>query len=450
MKPNLFKAGIIAFSLLSMNAISSNAQTINLSQNSTGYIDAWNTPACNNGSFTGANSYYRAFKISDYVNAASFTVDSVLFAVDFAVSGNGNGQPITVKLHSSSAQVPALSSLTELSTLSGTIPDFVNGGGVMSATMNATIPGSGILVVELACPDGIPNQNFLLIGSNTDYETKPSYWRGPACNYPNITDINASAIAPTQVSLLMNVYGHANYVTQPDAFVNPTNPVCDKNTVTYSVPSVAGVTYNWSYSGTGVSISNSGTNSAVLTFATGATSGNLSVTATAGSTTSAPRTLALTVNPSPVATISRAGNVLTATSGFASYAWYRNNLAITGATNSTYAMTQNGNYYVKVTASGNTCTGNSDVATIDDVVGIADIELANEIKVYPNPVRDMVTIESPVYLDAAISKIDGRQILIMKNAKKIDLKSLSAGIYFLTLTDKNGIVIKNEKLVKTN
>ncbi|RYZ47959.1 MAG: T9SS type A sorting domain-containing protein [Sphingobacteriales bacterium] len=66
--------------------------------------------------------------------------------------------------------------------------------------------------------------------------------------------------------------------------------------ISYTVPSVSGVVYNWSYSGTGVTLIGSG-NSITIDVSHGATSGDLSVTATNGCGTSPARTIALNVLP---------------------------------------------------------------------------------------------------------------------------------------------------------
>jgi hypothetical protein len=87
------------------------------------------------------------------------------------------------------------------------------------------------------------------------------------------------------------------------------------------------VTYNWSYSGTGVTI-NGTTHSVNLDFNTSATSGTLSVTTTNGCGTSSALDLAITVNLLPVVTITGPAEsceestvTLDAGAGFASYAW---------------------------------------------------------------------------------------------------------------------------------
>ena len=81
---------------------------------------------------------------------------------------------------------------------------------------------------------------------------------------------------------------------QPGNFTTSTSAVTRGTTrYTYTVPSVSGVTYRWSYSGTGATITGT-TNSVRIVYSTTATLGSLSVTAsnTAGCTSTA-RTLAI-------------------------------------------------------------------------------------------------------------------------------------------------------------
>ncbi len=86
---------------------------------------------------------------------------------------------------------------------------------------------------------------------------------------------------------------------EPGAFtVSSATTYQGQTSVTYTVPSVAGVTYTWSYSGTGVTISGSG-NSVTLSFNATATSGSLCVTASTslGCGPSASRCMPITVKP---------------------------------------------------------------------------------------------------------------------------------------------------------
>lgn len=82
---------------------------------------------------------------------------------------------------------------------------------------------------------------------------------------------------------------------KPGEFTSVTVQVCrDISGYVYTVPFVAGVTYNWSYSGTGHTINGSG-NSVTINFSPNATSGTLSVTATNDCGTSEARTVNIIV-----------------------------------------------------------------------------------------------------------------------------------------------------------
>lgn len=83
--------------------------------------------------------------------------------------------------------------------------------------------------------------------------------------------------------------------SRPDEFTASETLVCPGGTgYVYTVPFVSGVTYNWSYSGTGHTITGTG-NSVTVGFSADATSGTLSVTATNACGTSPARSVSITV-----------------------------------------------------------------------------------------------------------------------------------------------------------
>ncbi len=95
--------------------------------------------------------------------------------------------------------------------------------------------------------------------------------------------------------------------SMPSNFTSAPTQVCQGSSgYVYTVPNVPGNTYNWAYTGSGHTINGTG-NSVTVDFNASATSGTLSVTATNACGTSAPRTVAITVTPIPVATFSYTG-----------------------------------------------------------------------------------------------------------------------------------------------
>ena len=93
--------------------------------------------------------------------------------------------------------------------------------------------------------------------------------------------------------------------SQPGDFTASTAVVCRGTAgYVYTVPFVSGVTYAWSYSGTGHTINGTG-NSVTIDYNSSATSGTLGVTATNACGTSPARTMGITV---PVASFTYAGS----------------------------------------------------------------------------------------------------------------------------------------------
>lgn len=159
-------------------------------------------------------------------------------------------------------------------------------------------------------------------------------------------------------------------------------------------------------------------------------------------------TLDLTINNINPAVITINGFDLSTSAAYSSYQWLMDGNAISGATNSIYTVTANGNYQVAVTDS-NGCMDTSDIYTVSNV-GITDIAvIADQIHVFPNPAGNRVYIQSPVSVDIALMGLEGKIIQADKDVRSIDLSGLAFGVYFLRITDhRSGLVIKVEKIVK--
>ncbi len=147
----------------------------------------------------------------------------------------------------------------------------------------------------------------------------------------------------------------------PSNFTASQGTVCrGQNNVTYTVPNVSGVTYNWSYTGgTGATINGTG-NSVTVNFNASATSGTLNVTATNSCGTSTARSMAVTVNPLPDVTITPAttsicagGSITLTGNGATTYSWSHSGGNIAAATFTPSATTT---YTVTGTSSGCSAT----------------------------------------------------------------------------------------------
>ena len=151
------------------------------------------------------------------------------------------------------------------------------------------------------------------------------------------------------------------------------------------------------------------------------------------------------VNANPVPQIVRTGSVLSTSSPFTTYQWYRNGQPIAGATAATYIFNRDGNYTVVVT-DGNTCTAQSSRYLVN-YLNIGSVQ-ASDISIYPNPATNLIHISSPVPVSAAIHSVDGRQVIYEEQAKEMDIHQLSSGAYLLYIRDKDNQVLKIEKLLK--
>lgn len=87
---------------------------------------------------------------------------------------------------------------------------------------------------------------------------------------------------------------------------------------------------------------------------------------------------------------------------------------------------------------------------LDDIsiAPLGGIENANEanIAIYPNPVRDMLTVNGENVKNVEIIDVNGRVVLNSNRAGQIDMSELSDGVYMVRVMSENGVSTK--KIVK--
>jgi hypothetical protein len=204
--------------------------------------------------------------------------------------------------------------------------------------------------------------------------------------------------------------------------------------------------------------------------------GVYSVTVTDANGCTGTNSTVITVNQLPAATVTATGStsfcvgdsvLLTPTSGYVSYLWYRNfgPLSPQPATSWYYAKTR-GNYYCVVTDL-NGCTGSSNGIQVNVPcvpIGPA-IEKEEEseqeqaitgILVYPNPSNDAFTIEltgawSLSAAKATLMDASGRSLwgsLVFDETGTLTITGLAPGMYVLHVQSRN----KNKylKLIRAN
>ena len=78
-------------------------------------------------------------------------------------------------------------------------------------------------------------------------------------------------------------------------------------------------------------------------------------------------------------------------------------------------------------------------------LGIDDLNQL-DISIYPNPVKNILTIDGLVVQDVVIYSVLGKEVVKMSNQNTIDVSSLSKGVYFIKVSD--GINSSTKKFIK--
>ncbi|CAN5528636.1 hypothetical protein BH11BAC2_BH11BAC2_01020 [soil metagenome] len=137
------------------------------------------------------------------------------------------------------------------------------------------------------------------------------------------------------------------------------------------------------------------------------------------------------------------GSTMTASLANSTYQWLDCNngyAPIAGATSQSYTPTTNGSYAVSVVQSG--CTDTSNCITLTNV-GIDQPLLLSGVTVYPVIMQNELTINLGTTLTSKqifITDVTGKEIFrfpqVIENELRIDVSSMSSGIYFLkVMTD---------------
>ena len=145
-------------------------------------------------------------------------------------------------------------------------------------------------------------------------------------------------------------------------------------------------------------------------------------------------------------TISLISDTLHSNMDSASYQWIScvSGLALTSETNQDFVPVSNG-YYAVVVTTDDGCSDTSGCYTIGNVS--MEKKYLSDLKIYPNPSRDNLTIEAQGEFDMELRTMTGQIILnrSFKDKITIDLKEESRGIYVVILKNQEGI--QSEKII---
>jgi uncharacterized protein (TIGR02145 family) len=86
------------------------------------------------------------------------------------------------------------------------------------------------------------------------------------------------------------------------------------------------------------------------------------------------------------------------------------------------------------------------VRFVRDAISLSTTDFSNSITIYPNPVKNLLTIDGLVVKDVVIYSVLGKAVLKISNQNTIDVSSLSKGVYFIKVSD--GINASIKKFIK--
>jgi len=200
---------------------------------------------------------------------------------------------------------------------------------------------------------------------------------------------------------------------------------------------MAGATYNWFIDGGMASMTDS--------LITVVAEGTYMLVTSKGTCTDTSVAITVSVNPAPTPVIVNTGGVLSTTEPYASYQWNREGAPITGATDATLTPPTSGNYSVTVT-DANGCSGTS-----DNYTGIEKLKDELSVSIYPNPVKDVLTINVAEARQMTLYGADGRLLLSNQTLKKgvnsINLAGFCSGLYWIKISGNSGAMYLR-KIVK--
>ena len=220
----------------------------------------------------------------------------------------------------------------------------------------------------------------------------------------------------------------------------------------FTVPAITNATgYTWTLPGGATIVSGANTNSITVDFSSTAASGNITVLGTnsCGNGAVSPN-FALAVNPVPVAPVITSSGYDLSSDAPAGNQWYMDGSPISGATSQTYTATQSGEYWDVVTLAD--CSSDTSNHIFIVIIGMDELQTGT-IAVYPNPNDGQFTVkissaDQETYTISVVNSIGltvfGVTDIVAKGTieKKIDLRPVPAGIYYVTIKNSESIVVK--------
>lgn len=237
----------------------------------------------------------------------------------------------------------------------------------------------------------------------------------------------------------------------------PVHVCVPANGVEYSIAAIDYAdSYEWTVPAGVTVVSGSGTNSITVNFAASATSGVFKVFASneCGNGASSPNLTVTTASIPPTPTITYNDGTLTSSAATGNQ-WYKDGVAIAGATEQTYVTTETGSFTVIVTIDG--CSSEESEALI--VTSNSSLNELNSMQIQPVPndgkfkllanvgKQQVCTLEIISNTGAFIYKEEGL-VVGSKFSKEIDITGSPAGIYMVILRNAENSIMRKMIITK--
>ena len=294
-------------------------------------------------------------------------------------------------------------------------------------------------------PDGISNWSYVTAGSGAN----TSSYTTPLLN--STIYYRAEVTQPTFAPVYSNTASVIILETPADAGpVTGDDTVCQgASGVTYTVDEIQNATdYIWSLPD-GVS-GTSSTNTITLTFETSAVSGEISVAGFHfGGCLGTSSSLTVTVVPLPATPVITANENILHSDAVSGNQWYNQDGIIPGATDQDFTAIADGDYYVVVT-DGECSSAPSNVLQVI-ISALGTLGDDSNILVYPNPVKDQLTVEArgiadvlPFEIFDAIGHIIHKGEFTIHTMIRTD--QYTPGVYYIKIKGDGYVVMR--KFVK--
>lgn len=311
----------------------------------------------------------------------------------------------------------------------------------------ATIPIVKIPNWQFHWQDNFVFPNAIKIDSGTTLKAQ-AYYDNTVNNTENPNnppqDVNLGEGTNDEMMLVFFAYmnyqaGDENLIIDKRIIPLGATTFCEGQSV--KLKTIEGLGYSYQWIKDGIAIPNEVNSTYIAT-----TSGNYSVSITLGTNNTISDPIVITVHPKPIATSSPNGTIqittgqyvtLTSTSGSNySYQWYKNDVAIFGATASSFTTALAGNYYVEVY---NGCYAISENTILTSPLSSTNFTPNDELVVFPNPNSGLFYIKNAENKQLLLYNELGQLVYsekIISNEFPVALSN--KGIYLAKILESNG------------